>query len=39
MGLGYTEADPRDDLSGLDTARKALILARELGAPASRSRT
>jgi homoserine O-acetyltransferase/O-succinyltransferase len=34
-GLGYTEADPRDDLSGLDTARKALILARELGAPAS----
>ena len=32
MGLGYCEADPRDDLSGLDTARKALILARELGA-------
>jgi homoserine O-acetyltransferase len=32
MGLGYTEADPRDDLSGADTARKALILARELGA-------
>ncbi len=31
MGLGYCEADPRDDLSGLDTARKALILARELG--------
>jgi homoserine O-acetyltransferase/O-succinyltransferase len=31
-GLGYTEADPRDDLSGLDSARKALILARELGA-------
>jgi homoserine dehydrogenase len=29
--LGYTEADPRDDLSGLDTARKAIILARELG--------
>jgi homoserine dehydrogenase len=29
--LGYTEADPRDDLSGLDTARKAVILARELG--------
>ncbi|HVP67248.1 MAG TPA: homoserine O-acetyltransferase [Anaeromyxobacteraceae bacterium] len=29
--LGYTEADPRDDLSGLDTARKALILAREMG--------
>jgi homoserine O-acetyltransferase len=32
MGLGYCEADPRDDLSGLDAARKALILARELGA-------
>ncbi len=32
--LGYTERDPRDDLSGLDAARKALILARELGAPA-----
>jgi len=32
MGLGYCEEDPRDDLSGLDTARKALILARELGA-------
>jgi homoserine dehydrogenase/pimeloyl-ACP methyl ester carboxylesterase len=32
MGLGYCEADPRDDLSGLDTARKALILAREIGA-------
>ncbi|WP_248345008.1 homoserine O-acetyltransferase MetX [Anaeromyxobacter paludicola] len=29
--LGYTEADPRDDLSGLDAARKAVILARELG--------
>jgi homoserine O-acetyltransferase/O-succinyltransferase len=32
LGLGYCEADPRDDLSGLDSARKALILARELGA-------
>ena len=32
IGLGYCEADPRDDLAGLDTARKALILARELGA-------
>ena len=32
IGLGHAEADPRDDLSGLDTARKALILARELGA-------
>jgi len=29
--LGYTEEDPRDDLSGLDAARKAVILARELG--------
>lgn len=28
---GYTEPDPRDDLSGLDVARKALILARSLG--------
>ena len=33
--LGYTEADPRDDLSGLDSARKAVILARELGLRAS----
>ncbi|HEX9240962.1 MAG TPA: homoserine O-acetyltransferase [Anaeromyxobacter sp.] len=32
MGLGYCEADPRDDLSGRDTARKALILSREIGA-------
>jgi homoserine O-acetyltransferase len=32
MGLGYCEADPRDDLSGLDSARKALVLAREVGA-------
>jgi homoserine dehydrogenase len=28
---GFTEPDPRDDLSGLDVARKALILARLLG--------
>jgi homoserine dehydrogenase len=28
---GYTEPDPRQDLSGLDAARKALILARMLG--------
>ncbi|XP_078180856.1 glyceraldehyde-3-phosphate dehydrogenase-like family protein isoform X3 [Carex rostrata] len=29
--LGYTEPDPRDDLSGMDVARKGLILARLLG--------
>jgi len=29
--LGYTEEDARDDLTGLDSARKAVILARELG--------
>ncbi|XP_021279315.1 uncharacterized protein LOC110412967 isoform X2 [Herrania umbratica] len=29
--LGYTEPDPRDDLSGMDVSRKALILARLLG--------
>jgi aspartokinase/homoserine dehydrogenase 1 len=29
---GYTEPDPRDDLSGLDVARKALILSRDSGA-------
>ena len=28
---GYTEPDPRDDLSGLDVARKLIILGRELG--------
>ena len=27
----YTEPDPRDDLSGMDVARKCLILARECG--------
>ncbi|NJN18046.1 MAG: homoserine dehydrogenase [Oscillochloris sp.] len=31
--LGYTEPDPRDDLSGADVARKALILARTCGWP------
>lgn len=31
MQLGYTEPDPRDDLSGLDVARKLVILARENG--------
>jgi homoserine dehydrogenase len=31
MEKGYTEPDPRDDLSGMDVARKALILARMLG--------
>ncbi len=31
MALGYTEPDPRDDLSGMDVARKALILARLIG--------
>ncbi|RMH93098.1 bifunctional aspartate kinase/homoserine dehydrogenase I [Lysobacter pythonis] len=30
--LGYTEPDPRDDLSGTDVARKLVILAREAGA-------
>lgn len=28
---GYTEPDPRDDLSGTDVARKILILSRECG--------
>jgi homoserine dehydrogenase len=28
---GYTEPDPRDDLSGFDVARKALILGRTAG--------
>ncbi len=29
--LGLTEPDPREDLSGLDFARKLIILAREMG--------
>lgn len=29
--LGFTEPDPRDDLGGVDVARKALITARSLG--------
>lgn len=28
---GYTEPDPRQDLSGMDVARKTVILAREIG--------
>ena len=31
VALHYAEPDPRDDLSGLDVARKAIILARKLG--------
>jgi len=31
VAAGYTEPDPRVDLSGLDVARKALILARLIG--------
>jgi bifunctional aspartokinase / homoserine dehydrogenase 1 len=31
MKKGYTEPDPRDDLSGADVGRKALILGRLLG--------
>ena len=29
--LGYTEPDPRDDLSGVDFMRKLVILSREVG--------
>lgn len=31
QALGYTEPDPREDLSGRDMQRKLLILARDLG--------
>ncbi len=31
MESGYTEPDPRDDLSGMDVARKLTIIAREMG--------
>ena len=31
MSRGYTEPDPRDDLTGMDVARKGLILGRLLG--------
>ena len=34
MARGFTEPDPRDDLSGLDVARKLVILARESGSAA-----
>ncbi len=34
--LGYTEPDPRDDLSGEDVARKLLLLAREMGCATER---
>ncbi|CAM5208642.1 aspartate kinase [Alishewanella longhuensis] len=33
QALGYTEPDPRDDLSGKDVQRKLLVLARELTLP------
>jgi aspartokinase/homoserine dehydrogenase 1 len=32
---GYTEPDPREDLSGTDVARKLVILGREMGLPLS----
>nr|WP_320133993.1 bifunctional aspartate kinase/homoserine dehydrogenase I [uncultured Holophaga sp.] len=31
--MGFTEPDPRDDLNGMDVARKVLILGREMGMP------
>jgi aspartokinase/homoserine dehydrogenase 1 len=38
MSRGFTEPDPREDLSGMDVGRKALILARLLGYPGELSR-
>jgi aspartokinase/homoserine dehydrogenase 1 len=38
MSRGYTEPDPREDLSGMDVGRKALILARLLDYPGELSR-
>jgi homoserine dehydrogenase len=38
MKNGFTEPDPREDLSGMDVARKALILARLMGYPGELSR-
>ena len=35
VGLGYTEPDPVADLSGVDVARKATILARLAGFPSA----
>lgn len=34
---GYTETDSRDDLSGLDVARKLIVLARTIGYPIERT--
>ena len=39
MHRGYTEPDPREDLSGMDVGRKALILGRLLGYPGELSRS
>jgi bifunctional aspartokinase / homoserine dehydrogenase 1 len=38
MSRGFTEPDPREDLSGMDVGRKALILARLLGYPGELAR-
>lgn len=35
QALGFAEPDPRADLSGIDVARKLVILAREAGLPLS----